>query len=404
MSEPRATAAPAPPPPTPPRNRHVPALDGLRGVAIAGVLLFHTGHLPGGFLGVDLFFALSGYLITDLLLREAAATGRISLPAFWGRRLRRLLPALTAMLAAVTVAAWALGPPGLVRTTLGDLPWAQFHLLNWHLLAESAGYWDRFGAERVFEHLWSIAVEEQFYLLWPPLVAAIVRFGRRPGPAVAAAAALISLASLLLAAALAEDPSRVYTGTDTRACSLLLGALVAAPPVRDRLLRAVGRRAGALAASAALGMGAMWLLAAGTGTPWLFGGGLFAHSLLAAALIALAASEPDAAVSKLLARRPLRWLGQVSYSLYLWHWPVIVLLSPEATGLGALPWTAMVWTVSIALAALSKHLVEDTIRFRARWARGRSGLLALAAATALIALLWTLLPEPAPPVVDVTRL
>ncbi len=404
MSEPRATATPATPFPPPPRHRHVPALDGLRGVAILGVLLFHTGHLPGGFLGVDLFFALSGYLITDLLLRETDATGRISLAAFWGRRLRRLLPALAVMLAAVTVAAWALGPPDLVRTTLGDLPWAQTHLLNWHLLAESAGYWDRFGAERVFEHLWSIAVEEQFYLAWPLLVAVLVRFGRRPGRAVAAAAALISLASLLLMAALAEDPSRVYTGTDTRAFSLLLGSLAAAPPVRASSSSSSAPCACAVLPLRRSAAARMWLLASGTGTPWLFTGGLFAHSLLAAALIALAASEPDTAVSKALALRPLRWLGQVSYSLYLWHWPVIVLLSPEATGLDGWRWTAVAWTVSIALAALSKHLVEDPIRFRARWSRGRSGLLALAAVMALIALLWIVLPEPAPPVVDVTRL
>ncbi|WP_026929794.1 acyltransferase family protein [Glycomyces tenuis] len=397
-------ASPTPSLRSPARPRHVPGLDGLRGAAIVGVLLFHTDLLPGGFLGVDLFFVLSGYLITDLLLRESALTGRVSLPAFWGRRVRRLLPALAAMLAVVTVAAWALGPPDVVRTTLADLPWAQVNLLNWHLLAESADYWDRFGAERVFEHLWSIAVEEQFYLAWPLLVASLVRFGRRPGRAVAVAAALISLASLVLMAALAADPSRVYMGTDTRAFSLLSGAFVAAPPVRELLGRTLGRRAGAAAALAASGLVAMWLLADGTGTPWLFTGGLFAHSLLAAVLIALVAAGPEMAVSKLLSQRPLRWLGLVSYSLYLWHWPVIVLLSPEATGLDGWSWTATVCAVSIALAALSKYLVEDPIRFRAGWARDRRGALAFAAAMAVLALLWMLLPEPAPPVVDVTVL
>src|SRR6476469_10968331 len=171
-------------------GQHLPALDGLRGVAIVGVLLFHTGYLAGGFLGVDLFFALSGYLITDQLLREAESTGTVSLVAFWGRRARRLLPALATMLAGVALLVWWVGPPDLVRTTVADGPWVQLNLVNWHLLAESAGYWDRFGAARVFEHLWSIAVEEQFYLVWPVLVAV---WWRRA----AAVAAVISVVSLV---------------------------------------------------------------------------------------------------------------------------------------------------------------------------------------------------------------
>ncbi|MCD0443052.1 acyltransferase [Glycomyces sp. A-F 0318] len=388
------------PPVAPARPRHVAALDVVRGAAITGVLLFHTGHLPGGFLGVDLFFVLSGHLITDLLLREAAATGRVSLAAFWGRRIRRLLPALAVMLAVVTAVTWAVAPPGLVRTTLADLPWAQLQLFNWHLIAESSDYWDRFGQDRVFEHLWSIAVEEQFYLVWPALVAVFALGWRRVDRPVAAAAGLVSVFSVLFMA-LGADPSRVYMGTDTRAFSLLLGALVAAPAVRRGLVRACGRRPGAAAALAASGIGAMWLLVDGTGGPWLFDGGLFAHALLSAVLIALLASAPDAGWPRALAARPLRWLGLVSYSLYLWHWPVIVLLSPEATGFGRWSWTALVCAVSIALAAVSKYLVEDPIRYRAGWARGRRGALALTAAMVALALLWTLLPEPAPPVVDV---
>uniref|UniRef100_UPI00036D0D45 acyltransferase family protein n=1 Tax=Nocardiopsis potens TaxID=1246458 RepID=UPI00036D0D45 len=235
-----STATPRPPLP---RRRHLPALDGLRGAAIIGVLLFHTGNLDGGFLGVDLFFALSGYLITGLLLREAEATGRVSLISFWGRRLRRLLPALATVLACTTLAVWAAGPPRLLRTALADGPWVQLNLVNWHLLAESAGYWDRFGSERVFEHLWSIAVEEQFYLVWPLLMALAALGGRRAGDRVALLAALVSLASLVWMAVLVDpaDPTRVYTGTDTRAFSLLLGALAATPRVHGLLGRAAER-------------------------------------------------------------------------------------------------------------------------------------------------------------------
>ncbi|MCO5994355.1 acyltransferase family protein [Actinoallomurus rhizosphaericola] len=396
---------------------HLPALDGLRGAAIAGVLLFHTGHLSGGFLGVDLFFALSGHLITDLLLREIEATGTVSPAAFWGRRIRRLLPALAAMLAGVTVLVRVVGPPDLVRTTLADGPWVQVNLVNWHLLAESAGYWDRFGAARVFEHLWSIAVEEQFYLVWPLLLLLIARGGRRAGDRAAVAArrvghrvavtaAVGSAVSLALMIALADpaDPTRVYTGTDTRAFSLLLGALVATPPARAVLARAAGRWAGAASAALVVGLGTAWWLVDGVTAPWLFTGGLFAHSLASALLVGLCVRAPQTPVARILALRPLRWLGLISYSLYLWHWPVFVLLSPERTGLGGWARTGMVCAVSIGLAALSKYLVEDPIRFRATWARGRSGVLAFAAVMAALAVLWSAPPVPAPAPIDVTDL
>ncbi|GAB3441947.1 acyltransferase [Streptomonospora sediminis] len=375
----------------------------MRGVAILGVLLFHTDRLPGGFLGVDLFFALSGYLITDLLLREVETTGTVSLTAFWGRRIRRLLPALAAMLAAVTAVVWAVAPAEIVRTTLADGPWVQLNLVNWHLLAESSGYWDRFEAPRVFEHLWSIAVEEQFYLVWPVLVLAIAWFGRRVDGRVAAAAALVSAGSLVLMVLLVDpaDPTRVYTGTDTRAFSLLLGAAAATRPVRAVFARAaVGRWPGAVLGVLAAAMGAAWVLVDGADSVWLFTGGLFAHSLASAALIGLCAQAPQTAVARALAARPLRWLGLVSYSLYLWHWPVIVLLGPQPAGAGGWAGTVLVCAVSIGLAALSKYLVEDPIRFRASWARGRSGVFAFAALMVGLAALWLAVPAPAPPAVD----
>ncbi|MEV4641827.1 acyltransferase [Actinoplanes sp. NPDC049548] len=387
-------------------RHHVAALDGLRGVAIAGVLSFHTGLMAGGFLGVDLFLALSGYLITDLLLREVAATGSVSLAGFWGRRIRRLLPALAVMVVGVSLLVLAVGPPDIVRTTLSDGPWVQANLVNWHLLAESAGYWDRFGPGRVFGHLWSIAVEEQFYLVWPVVVAVLAWRGQRVERRVAVGALGASAVSLMVMIALvdAADPTRVYTGTDTRAFSLLLGALVATRPVRDALHRAVGRCAGAMLASLVAGLGMAWILVDGERSAWLFTGGLFLHSAASALLVGLCTQAPHTWIAGALAARPLRWLGVISYSLYLWHWPVIVLLSQERTGLHGVAWTLTVWAASIGLAALSKYLVEDPIRFRAAWARGRSGLLAFTAVTIAIAVLWLVAPEPAPVTIDVTQL
>ncbi|GAA1978905.1 acyltransferase [Amycolatopsis minnesotensis] len=376
------------------------ALDGLRGIAILGVLLFHTGHLPGGFLGVDLFFALSGYLITELLLREIDATGTVSLVGFWGRRIRRLLPALATMLVGTTVLVWLVASPDVVRTTLADGPWVQLNLVNWHLLAESAGYWDRFGAARVFEHLWSIAVEEQFYLVWPVILLVIVRCGRNLDRRVATIALLASVVSLALMIALVipGDPSRVYTGTDTRAFSLLLGAVVATRSARTLLAKLAAPWVGAVLVSL---IGVLWWFADGVNSRWLFTGGLFAHSLAAAVLIGLCARAPHTVLAKILAWQPLRWLGLISYSLYLWHWPVSALLPAQWSGW---PRTLLVCTLSIGLAALSKYLVEDPIRFRAKWARGRSGVFAFTAVMAGLAVLWLVLPAPAPITVDISGL
>jgi peptidoglycan/LPS O-acetylase OafA/YrhL len=283
------------------------------------------------------------------------------------------------------------------RSALADGPWVQADLANWHLLAASSSYWDRFGSDRVFEHLWSIAVEEQFYVVWPLVVLLVCWVGgpvRRRVAVLAAAGALVSLV-LMLALVDQQDPTRVYTGTDTRAFSLLLGALVAAWPIR------LGR---AGLPVLALAIVATWAVADGTGSPWLFEGGLFAHSAAAALLIALCVQIPQAPVARALAWPPLRRLGLISYSLYLWHWPVIVLLSPQRSGLAAWPWTAAVCALSIGLAAASTALVENPIRYRAGWGRGRRGVLAFAAVMAALALLWLVVPDPPAPRIDTTGL
>jgi peptidoglycan/LPS O-acetylase OafA/YrhL len=401
VAQPNTTAFPAAG-----SRSQVPALEGLRGLAIIGVVLFHTDRLRGGFLGVDLFFALSGYLITDLLLREIRLTGRVLLIGFWGRRVRRLGPALAVMLAGVTVVVWVAGPPDLVLTTLADAPWVQANLVNWHLLAESAGYWDRFGAQRVFEHLWSIAVEEQFYLVWPVLVLLIARIGRPVERRVAVVAVVVSFVSLALMIVLSNptDPSRVYTGTDTRAFSLLLGAVAATAWGRAVLARMPGRWVGAGQGLLLTAMAGAWLLVDGSDAPGLFSGGLFAYAVAAAVLIGWCVQEPGSAVNRALEWPPLRWVGSISYSLYLWHWPVIVLLTPQLSGLGGWARTAVISMIAIVLAAGSKYLLEDPIRYRATWARGACGAVAFVMLMLALALLWVVLPGPAPPVVDVTRL
>ncbi|MFJ7206569.1 acyltransferase family protein [Streptomyces sp. NPDC098789] len=403
------------------RLAHLPPLDGLRGLAVLGVLLFHLGDLPGGFLGVDLFFVLSGFLITGLLLREAAANdGRISLAAFWGRRARRLLPALAAALAGTLVLTVLLGSPAMIRFARQDAPWVVANLANWHFVAEQVGYFQA-TPTRVFTHLWSIAVEEQFYLLWPPLVLLLVRAGRGAsgtrafGPrALAVLAAAGALASAVLMALLLNpaDTTRVYEGTDTRAFALLLGALAAAPAVRNRVARLSERAAGRLALVPAVLLAAAWVLVPGTGQVFLFQGGLLLHSAAAAALITLLARAPGTPLGRVLGLRPLTALGELSYGLYLWHWPLILLLDHAGPQLPGWARTPCLVALSVAVAALSKRFLEDPVRYRARWAHGRGGALAVVATLAALTALWLALPLLSPaasgthpgPTVDVTQL
>ncbi|MEW1660116.1 acyltransferase [Streptomyces sp. NPDC093707] len=381
--------------PAPSGKRHIAPLDGLRGLAVLGVLFFHAGHFSGGFLGVDLFFVLSGFLITGLLLKETQARdGRVDLLAFWGRRARRLLPALAVTIAGTLLLVWALGPPSLLRYALDDAPWVTANLANWHFIADQVGYWNA-ADTRIFGHLWSIAVEEQFYLVWPLAIGLLAR-GRNGGRRVAVVAAAGAVVSLILMIVFTNpvDTTRVYEGTDTRAFSLLLGSLMATPPATALLARA-GERATAWASLAlACGIGAYWALSDGQKDLSLFQGGLFLHALAAALLIGCLTQAPRTAVGRAFAAPPLRWCGLVSYSLYLWHWPVYLLLSEERLGLRGWSRTAVILVVSLAAAWLSKVLVEDPIRFRARWAKGRKGAAALLAAFAALATLWALIPEP----------
>ncbi|MFJ2769294.1 acyltransferase family protein [Streptomyces sp. NPDC087300] len=399
-------------------RRHIAPLDGLRGLAVLGVLFFHAGRFSGGFLGVDLFFVLSGYLITGLLLAETARTGRVDLVAFWGRRARRLLPALAVTVAGTLLLVWAFGSAALLRLGLDDAPWVIGNVANWHFIADQVGYWDS-ADTRVFSHLWSVAVEEQFYLVWPLVLGLLVR-GRARGRAggahgrargsgrVAVVAAAGAAASLALMIVLVDpvDTTRVYEGTDTRAFSLLLGALMATAPAARLLARAGRRAANRCALVLACGIGAYWALADGQSSPSLFQGGLFLHALAAALLIGCLAQAPDGLVGRLVGSAVPRWFGRVSYSLYLWHWPLYVLLSEERTGLTGWARTAVVVAASVAAAAASTYLVENPVRFRARWAHGRTGALALVATFAALAALWAVIPVPTAGTdsVDVTRL
>ncbi len=392
----------APPTPTSGAEQpraHIAALDGLRGLAVIAVLFFHAGKLQGGFLGVDLFFALSGFLITSLLLAEVDRSGRVDVIAFWGRRFRRLLPAVLLLLVAVTIITTVVASVPERAATLNDGPWAQAYIANWHDIADHRDYWASFELPRMFGHLWSLAIEEQFYLIWPLVVGLIAWRSRHPHRTVIVGCVVASLASLWLMVVLFDpaDPTRVYIGTDTRASSLLLGAVFAARPLRAAAIRLTSRTGvgfTAVASTIAVVIGLFWFLVDGPSSPWLFRGGLFAHSLLSALLVAGCAAQPDATLSRCIGWAPLRITGVLSYSLYLWHWPVFALLSPARTGMAGWSLLALRFAVSFAAAAISKVVVEDPVRFRATWARGRKGVVTLIGVSVGVAAFWVLMPRP----------
>jgi peptidoglycan/LPS O-acetylase OafA/YrhL len=359
------------------------------------VLLFHTGLLRGGFLGVDLFFVLSGFLITGLLLHEKTKLGRINLVAFWSRRARRLLPALIVMVVGTLLLAWSIGTPSQQFFAIEDTPWVGVQGVNWHFIADQVGYW-RGADTHLFAHLWSIGVEWQFYMVWPLLVAIVAR-GQGGGWQVAVLAAVGALASLALMIYFFNpvDSTRVYEGTDTRAFSLLLGALVATSPVRRcfaGIPRLVADALGALLISL---LTLSWVLTKGENAPGLFHGVMFMHSLGAAALIGVLSTVPNGHVGRIIGSAIPGRLGKCSYSLYLWHWPIILLMPRDIFGLNVWGHAVIVISLAIAAATLSTTLVEDPIRYQTQsWNRGNRGFIALATATIVAAGIWAIIPQP----------
>jgi peptidoglycan/LPS O-acetylase OafA/YrhL len=370
----------------------MPALDGLRGVAVAGVLLFHAGHLTGGYLGVDLFFVLSGYLITSLLVGEWRTDGRIALGAFWARRARRLLPALFGVLVGIGVYALLWAKPSELAQIRGDGLATLGYIANWHSVFDNRNYFDLFTAPSPLEHTWSLAIEEQFYLVWPLVVTVVLARWRtvRAVFAVALGGAVMSVAAMAVLYEPGRDPSRVYFGTDTRGSSILLGAgLAAVHRMWGHTSRRRGRAFLELAAvAAAVFLAATWSSVNGQ-DPWLYRGGLAACGVAVATIIAAAAHPIRGPISRALSIRPLRWLGAVSYGLYLWHWPVYVTLTPARTGLADWPLTALRIGVSVALAAVSFYVLEMPIRRGALRGWGPRVLTPVAAVAVITLLLAT---------------
>ena len=348
----------------------MPALDGIRGAALAAVLFFHGrfGWAQGGFLGVTTFFVLSGFLITGLLLRERDTTGTISLRGFWERRARRLAPAVVVLLGLVIayVAFATVRPP---RGVVGDAIAASTWVANWRFVFAGHSYADLFSTPSPFQHMWSLAVEEQVYLLLPVTVLALLGRGRAApnrrrlalGLTAVAIASTVAMARLHAPGA---APLHEYYGTDARAAEPVVGALLALALIGSDGLRTLTRRrrvALDAAGVAALG-GVMFLCAQATQrTDALYHGGFLLAGVLSAVVIA-AATQAGGLIANVFAFEPLVGLGRISYGAYLFHWPVFLWLTTARTGLPTARLFVLRVMVTLALAIVSYFAIEAPIR------------------------------------------
>ncbi|MFZ4584098.1 MAG: acyltransferase family protein [Acidimicrobiia bacterium] len=356
---------------------HNSALDGIRGIAVVGVLFFHAGHLAGGYLGVDAFFVLSGFLITTLLLAERVKTGTISFGSFWIRRARRLLPALFIVILAVLAYAAFYATTAELSTIRRDALATLAYVANWNSIFSGKGYFAAFSAPSPLEHTWSLAIEEQFYLLWPVAVFALCggrKYMRSPRAVRRVFRACVAITVLSAGWAIAltligADPDRVYMGTDTRIASLTLGAALAAwmklPKRVEPEANWTGRRIVLeVGATISLALCAWaWIALNGT-SQWLFRGGLIACAGGVALAIAAVMHPARGPIHRVFSWKPLAAIGLISYGLYLWHWPIYVFVTPRRTGLDGWNLTGARLGFTFGAAIVSYLLIESPIRYR----------------------------------------
>ncbi|MEP7091214.1 MAG: acyltransferase family protein [Nocardioidaceae bacterium] len=349
-------------------RRYRPALDGLRGAAVLAIIGYHLGvpGVHGGWLGVDLFFVLSGFLICSLLLRQRLGEPPTPLRSFWAARARRLFPALALVLAAVVVLGFTLTPPSMRPVLRGDVLSTLGYVSNWRFVWGKEAYFASIANPSPLRHTWSLAVEEQFYLLFPLVLICVLRLPPRWRAGVLALGAVASSLAMAVLYDGGRHLDRVYYGTDTHSFGLLVGAAAAmllhpaggaTAGLRGRLETAARR-----AAAPSLVVLVAALVAGRETWPLLYRGGLAGFSVLTVVVVVAAAAEQRSPVQAVLAWEPLRRVGVISYGLYLWHWPVLVYLDAERAGVGGWPLRVLQAALTGALALASYVLVERRVR------------------------------------------
>lgn len=351
---------------------YIPALDGLRGYSMIVVMFYHARFtfFPGGFLAVSIFFTLSGFLITSLLLREWASDRAIDMRAFWSRRFRRLLPAAWVTLAGVTVlGAFGAWDGDQLSSLHGDVPFSLLQVVNWHFILKNHTYGGSFTAPTPVEHYWSLSVEEQFYLFVPLLVLAVLGLSRSAGfrrrvRRVAGVLVVLTILSAVLNGVLAQRSiDRAYFGTDTRMAEMLIGGLLACATVwrlrfdegtPKRVLRALG-------AVGLVSILVLWRIGS-LRVQWMYPWGLLLTAFATCAVII--GTLQGGIASRILAFKPIAQLGRMSYGTYLVHWPIFLILTPARTGLPAAPLFAVRFVLSVAISTVIFYYVEEPIRRR----------------------------------------
>lgn len=358
-----------------PNKRYMPGLDGLRALSVLAVIAYHLDlkWAQGGLLGVGIFFVLSGYLITDQLILELKTHQKVSLANFWIRRIRRLLPAMACMLAFTAV--WLISAdPSWFQALKGNFLSSLFYVNNWYLIFHEVSYFESFGPPSPIGHLWSLSIEEQFYLIWPLVLVLGIKLIPRRGRLLLwmLGGAILSAFVMAVIYEPGTDPSRVYYGTDTRAFALLVGAALALIWPSWKINGGISSSARTLLdVSGGLGIAVLILLMVNVSEydDWLYRGGFFVISLLTALVIAVLV-HPASRVGGVMGCKPLTWIGKRSYSLYIWHYPVVILSkSAVQVEVGGFAQLLLPLAASFLLSALSYKYIEEPIRqgrFRAR--------------------------------------
>ncbi len=350
------------------KTRYMPGLDGLRAVAVIAVIIYHLNPqiLSGGFLGVDTFFVISGFLITSLLLHEYHETGRIDLKNFWIRRFKRLIPAVVFLLM-VLVSYMAIFHLERLAAIKADFIAALIYLANWWFIIEDVSYFEALEANPL-KHLWSLAIEEQFYIIWPVVLLLLLVFVKRMGRIwlITFGISIVSLILMIFLSAPLEDNSRVYFGTDTRAHSLLIGVLFAYifPPFRlKKEIDAGSKVVLNLVGFITLGILIYLFTLVSSSQYWIYVGGLYGIAVITSLLIAASVHPSTFFANKLLGNPLFVFIGKRSYSLYLWHYPIIVLSNTYFVA-GQVPIYMIVIQVilTFAMAEVSYQFIEQPFR------------------------------------------